>query len=91
MKHIPKAIPELDGGLFLPRQVVDLVEVVLDDYALVVAEREDAGQDLAVVGQLRELLRMTGPRPSLPPAREQLGLEDPEKETLARNLLRFNG
>jgi hypothetical protein len=88
MKQFPKAIPELDGGLFLPRQVVDLLEVVLDGHERLLEGRDGAGDDAIVLAQLRELLRMTGPRPSLPPAREQLGLADPQQEVLRRNLVR---
>ncbi|TFY98534.1 hypothetical protein [Ramlibacter rhizophilus] len=87
MRQLPKAIPELDGGLFLPRQVVDLLEVVLDEHdrMLQAGERRESR---VVLGELRELLRMTGARPSLPSARDQLGLADPQQEMLARNLTR---
>jgi len=89
MRQLPKAIPELDGGLFLPRQVVDLLEAVLVDHEQLLRQGPQVAQEpLVVLGELRELLRLTGPRPALPPAREQLGLSDPQQELLSRNLLR---
>ncbi|HSW20174.1 MAG TPA: hypothetical protein VLJ86_23335 [Ramlibacter sp.] len=87
MKQLPRAIAELDGGLFLPRQLVDLVEALLVEHEQLVMEREDS-QSLAVLEQTRQLLRFTGARPPLPASREQLGLDDPQKEIVARNLLR---
>ncbi|MBL0419808.1 hypothetical protein JI739_05565 [Ramlibacter sp. AW1] len=87
MRQLPKAIPELDGGLFLPRQVVDLLEATLSEQERMLGER--AGEEhQVVVRELRELLRLTGSRPQLPPARQQLGLVDPKQELLSRNLMR---
>ncbi|MEJ7930970.1 hypothetical protein WG922_13400 [Ramlibacter sp. AN1015] len=90
MRQLPKAIPELDGGLFLPRQVVDLLETVLCDHERMLRARPHEGgeEQFVVLRETRELLRMTGARPQLPPAREQLGLADPQTEVLGRNLLR---
>ena len=31
MRQLPKAIPELDGGLFVPRPVVDLLDALLTE------------------------------------------------------------
>jgi hypothetical protein len=88
MKQLPKAIPELDGGLFVPSPVVDLLEAVLDDHGRLIDARGDADDGTLVLGQLRELLRMAGPRRALPSARDQLGLRDPHQELVGRNLLR---
>lgn len=88
MRQLPKAIPELDGGLFLPRPVLELLEAVLADHESMLLRQGDPRQDLAVLTELRQLLRFTGARPPLPPARELLGLADPRQETLNRNLLR---
>ena len=92
MRQLPKAIPELDGGLFLPRPVVELLEAVLSshEHVLVQAARggTDTELDLTVLSELRHLLRLTGLRLPLPPARELLGLVDPGEERVARNLLR---
>jgi hypothetical protein len=87
MKQLPKAIPELDGGLFVPRQVVDLLEAVLDEHGRLIDSRADAADGALVLAQLRDLLRLAGPRPALPPPREQLGLADPQLEMVGRNLL----
>lgn len=88
MRQLPKAIPELDGGLFLPRPVVDLLESVLLEHEAAVRQHPEPALDLSVLAELRQLLRMTGPRLALPSAREQLGLSDPSEQRLARNLLR---
>lgn len=92
MRHLPKAIPELDGGLFLPRPVVELLEAVLmtHEQALCDAARADTQieLDLTVLVELRQLLRLTGLRLPLPPASELLGLADPREERVSRNLLR---
>ncbi len=88
MRKFPKAIPELDGGLFVPRQVVELLETVLVDYEQAIESRPEAPQARVVLNELRELLWITGPRPALPPAREQLALPDPQQELIGRNLLR---
>ena len=104
MRQLPKAIPELDGGLFLPRPVVELLEAVLneDEAALRAraanpapganplpdADATDGAMRLVVLGELRRLLRMTGLRLRLPPSGELLGLSDPRAEALARNLLK---
>ena len=88
MTQLPKAIPELDGGLYLPRQVVDLLESVLNEHEVLLRQQGEAREALTVLDETRELLRMTGVRPSLPPAREQLGLDDPQEQMVGRNLLR---
>lgn len=87
MRQLPKAIPELDGGLFLPRQVVDLLEATLNEHEQML-QGQLPEENRAVLGELRELLRLTGARPQLPAAREQLGMADPHQEMLARNLMR---
>lgn len=93
MRQLPKAIPELDGGLFLPRPVVELLEAVLVTHERVLCTAGlpgdgEADLDLCVLAELRQLMRLTGARPSLPPARELLGLIDPREVRVARNLLR---
>ena len=92
MRQLPKAIRELDGGLFLPRPVVELLEAVLmtQEQALCRAAQADADSelDLTVLAELRQLLRLTGLRLPLPPARELLGLADPREERESRNLLK---
>lgn len=93
MRQLPKAIPELDGGLFLPRPVVELLEAVLlaHEQSLRACARPsgaDLALDLTVLTELRQLLRLTGMRLPLPPARELLGLSDPREQMVARNLLR---
>ncbi len=98
MRQLPKAIPELDGGLFLPRPVVELVEAVLLEHEQALRRQApqrgadaapDLALDLAVLEQLRELLRFTGLRLQLPPSRELLGLADPRAEQAARKLMRW--
>ncbi len=101
MRQLPKAIPELDGGLFLARPVVELLEAVLLQHetllrdarparaAAVPGEADESDDpDRKVLAELRELLRMTGPRLALPSPRELLALEDPRAQRVARNLLR---
>lgn len=90
MRQLPKAIPELDGGLFLPRPVVELLEAVLleRERALAGLETADAAIDRTIHAELRELLRLGGLRLPLPSARELLGLADPQAEGLRRNLLK---
>ncbi len=98
MRQLPKAIPELDGGLFLPRPVVELLEAVLIEHERALRGRGsreastevdiEAETRAAVLAELRTLLRLTGPRLALPAPRELLGLADPRDETLRRNLLR---
>lgn len=95
MRQLPKAIPELDGGLFLPRPVVELLEAVLMTHEQALRHSPekggDAALDLTVLAELRQLLRLTGLRLPLPPARELLGLADPCEEMVSRNLLRERG
>ncbi len=94
MRQLPKAIPELDGGLFLPRPVVELLEAMLVQHEQALRQRpagEPAGgedPDLLALRQLRLLLRLGGPRPAVPPPREQLGLGEPRDRWIGRNLLR---
>ncbi len=88
MRQLPKAIPELDGGLFLPRPVLELLESVLAEHECLLLRQGDTESGMTVLNELRQLLRLTGVRPSLPPARELLELVDPRQETLRRNLLR---
>ncbi len=90
MRQLPKAIPELDGGLFLPRPVVELLEAVLleRERALASSDTPEAEVERAIHLELRQLLRLGGLRLPLPPARELLGLVDPKAEGLGRNLLK---
>jgi hypothetical protein len=97
MRQLPKAVPELDGGLFLPRPVAELLEaVLLEDEVLLraagpttpAAQAPDRAMRLVVLGELRHVLRMTGLRLRLPPSTELLGLDDPQAQARARNLLK---
>lgn len=90
MRQLPKAIPELDGGLFLPRPVVELLDAVLTERERELRRlpAEAADPDLTVMTELRQLLRLGGLRLPLPAARELLGLADPQAEAVGRNLLR---
>ncbi len=88
MRHLPKAIPELDGGLFMPQPVVELLEAVLMEYQALATRVPDAPTDRIVLDELRQLLRWTGPRHPLPPSRELLGLPDPDEERVGRNFLK---
>ncbi len=88
MRHLPKAIPELDGGLFLPQPVVELLEAVLEEHQALATRVPDAPTDRIVLEELTRLLRFTGPRHPLPPSRELLGLPDPDEERIGRNLMR---
>jgi hypothetical protein len=90
MRQLPKAIPELDGGLFLPRPVVELLDAVLIEQDRSLRQTDPSAQslDLRVLTELRHLLRLGGLRLPAPASFEQLGLADPQAETLSRNLLR---
>ncbi|MEY2618204.1 MAG: hypothetical protein RL522_1206 [Pseudomonadota bacterium] len=88
MRQLPKAIPELDGGIFVPRPVLELLEAVLADHERLLHGQPDATLDLTVLGELRQLLRLNGIRLPVPSARELLELCDPRLETIGRNLLR---
>ncbi len=90
MRQLPKAIPELDGGLFVPRPVVDLLDALLIERERDLRRLPDDGasNDLTVVCELRQLLRLGGARLPVPPACELLGLIDPQAEAVSRNLLR---
>ena len=69
MRQLPKAIPELDGGLFLPRPVVELLDAVLieQDRSLRQTDPSAQGLDLRVLTELRHLLRLGGLRLPVPP------------------------
>ena len=62
MRQLPKAIPELDGGLFLPRPVVELLEAVLATHQQALCQAAERGTDteleLTVLAELRQLLRL---------------------------------
>ncbi len=94
MRQLPKAIPELDGGLFLPRPVVELLEAVLIEHERALRDRgapealTETETRAAVLAELRQLLRLHGQRLPLPSPRELLGMADPRAEVLRRNLLR---
>jgi hypothetical protein len=90
MRQLPKAIPELDGGLFVPRPVVDLLNALLIERERDLRRLPDDGasNDLTVVCELRQLLRLAGARLPVPPASELLGLIDPQADAVSRNLLR---
>ncbi len=90
MRQLPKAIPELDGGLFLPRPVVELLDAVLIERERELRKADPPAEslDLRVLTELRQLLRLNGLRLPVPPARELLGLADPQAEAVSRNLLR---
>ncbi len=91
MRQLPKAIPELDGGIFVPRPVLELLEAVLLDHERLLgqhARQADVRMDQTVLTELRALLRLNGQRLPVPPARELLELADPRQEMIGRNLLR---
>jgi len=88
MKKFPKAIPELNGGLFVPKQVVDLLERVLDDHQGLL-ERSGSPRDRAALLEVKDLLGLQAQGSPLPSAAEQLDLPDPETERIARNLLKM--
>jgi len=89
MRQLPKAIPELDGGVFLPRPVLELLEAVLIEHEQQLLQRQaESDVELAVLHELRQLLRLTGVRLPLPASRELLGMADPQAEMIGRNLLR---
>jgi hypothetical protein len=82
MKQLPKAIRDLQGDLWVPGELADLLERVLRD-----ARGLDDAEHRRCLGQLEALMGFDGSR-ELPPAREQLGLPDPQAERLAANLLK---
>ena len=89
MRQLPKAIPELDGGVFLPRPVLELLEAVLIEHEQQLLQRQaESDVELAVLHELRQLLRLTGVRLPLPASRELLEMADPQAEMIGRNLLR---
>lgn len=88
MKKLPKAIPELNGGLFVPKQVVDLLERVLNDHQGLLEGEQHARDRLALL-ELKDLLGLEAGSPALPSAPEQLDLPDPQAERIARNLLKM--
>lgn len=88
MRQLPKAIPELDGGVFVPRPVLELLEAVLVRHEQLLLQTAGADLDQTVLSELRHLLRLTGVRPPVPPARALLELTDPHQEMVGRNLLR---
>ncbi|HVZ45973.1 MAG TPA: hypothetical protein VHA82_19350 [Ramlibacter sp.] len=82
MKQLPKAIRDLQGDLWVPAELADLLERVLrDSRALEDSEHRQC---------LRELENLMGfsDRRDLPTAREQLGLPDARRDRLASNLLK---
>ena len=88
MRQLPKAIPELDGGLFVPRPVLEVLEAVLAHHETLLQAQPESAADLTALNELRHLLRLDGVRLPVPPAREQLELVDPRREMIGRNLLR---
>jgi len=83
MKQLPKAIRDLQGDLWVPSELADLLERVLRD-----ARAHGGDQEyLGCLGRLETLMGFDGGR-ELPTAREQLGLPDPVAERLGRNLLK---
>ena len=84
MKQLPKAIRDLQGDLWVPSELADLLERVVRD-----ARAHGGSQEhLRCLGQLETLMGFTGDR-ELPPAREQLGMPDPQAERLGNNLLKM--
>lgn len=88
MKKFPKAIPELNGGLFVPKQVVDLLQRTLDDHQ-VLLERAAGPREQSALVELKDLLGLPGQPGALPATADQLDLPDPETERIARNLLKI--
>lgn len=82
MKQIPKAVRDLQGDLWVPVELANLLERVLRD------ARDRAGpQERRHLAAVEQLMGFEGDRP-LPPVREQLGLPDPHLEQVALNLLK---
>lgn len=88
MKKLPKAIPELNGGLFVPKQVVDVLDRVLGDHQSLLCG-EGAERDRAALLELKDLLGLSTQATALPSAAQQLDLPDPKAERIARNLLKM--
>lgn len=88
MKKFPKAIPELNGGLFVPKQVVDLLERVLEDHQGQL-ERANAARDHLALLELKDLLGLEPYGTRMPSAADQLDIPDPQAERIARNLLKM--
>ncbi|MEY4711616.1 MAG: hypothetical protein RIS88_1066, partial [Pseudomonadota bacterium] len=88
MRQLPRAIPELDGGIFVPRPVLELLEAVLVRHEHLLHQTAGADLDQTVLSELRHLLRLTGVRLPVPPACALLELTDPQQEIVGRNLLR---
>lgn len=82
MKQIPKAIRDLQGDLWVPAELADVLERVLRD-----ARALDDQEHRRCLAALENLLGFQGDR-ELRPAREQLGLPDARAERLAANLLK---
>jgi len=82
MKQLPKAIRDLQGDLWVPAEVADLLERILSD-----ARALDDAEHRRCLGELEILMGFAGGR-ELPSARDQLGLPDPVAERLASNLLK---
>ena len=82
MKQLPKAIRDLQGDLWVPSELADLLERVLRD-----ARAMDDGEHRRCLGHLEELMGFSDGR-ELACAREQLGLPDPQAERLSANLLK---
>jgi hypothetical protein len=80
MKQLPKAIRDLQGDLWVPSELADLLERVLRDSRAI-----DDGEHRRCLAALENLLGFSDGH-SLPSAREQLGLADPQRERLAGNL-----
>lgn len=83
MKQLPKAIRDLQGDLWVPSKLSNLLERVLRD-----ARALQGAEHQLALGELEKLMGFQGDR-QLPSAREQLQIPDPAKERLANNLLRF--
>jgi hypothetical protein len=82
MKQMPKAVRDLQGDLWVPAELADLLERVLRD-----ARAIESQEHRRCLAELERLMGFNEQR-ALPSGRELLGMPDPQQEQLAENLLK---
>jgi hypothetical protein len=82
MKQMPKAVRDLQGDLWVPAELADLLERMLRD-----AHALEGQEYQRCLAQVEKLMGFDEQR-ALPSARELLGLPDPQQEQVAENLLK---
>lgn len=82
MKQMPKAVRDLQGDLWVPAELADLLERVLRD-----ARALEGQEHHRCLAELERLMGFDEQR-ALPSARELLALPDPQQEQVAANLLK---